>query len=126
MSFGFGFGGMGGMGRMPTRFEEQYHCYSVAYADKSHLEVSKELTNSPTHSPQQGLVINSISNCFLFILQYGLILTQCDSNIPLLYVLYVSYPLTIDHHSLNRDSSTSAEIKFFSLHQHLTPLLAFK
>jgi hypothetical protein len=26
---------------MPTRFEEQYHCYSVAYADKSHLEVSK-------------------------------------------------------------------------------------
>ena len=28
--------GGGGFGR---RFEEQYHCYSVAYADKSHLEV---------------------------------------------------------------------------------------
>ena len=40
MSFG-GFGGFGGLGGMPTRFEEQYHCYSVAYADKSHLEVSK-------------------------------------------------------------------------------------
>jgi len=49
------------MGRMPTRFEEQYHCYSVAYADKSHLEVRKELTNSPTHSPRQGSMINSIS-----------------------------------------------------------------
>lgn len=38
-----GFGGFGGMGMgmgPPRRFEEQYHCYSVAYADKSHLEVS--------------------------------------------------------------------------------------
>ncbi len=40
MSFG-GFGAFGGLGGMPTRFEEQYHCYSVAYADKSHLEVSE-------------------------------------------------------------------------------------
>jgi hypothetical protein len=34
-----GFGGMGG--GFPARqvFEEQYHCYSVAYADKGHLEV---------------------------------------------------------------------------------------
>jgi hypothetical protein len=33
-------GGGGRMMMMPTRrFEEQYHCYSVAYADKSHLEV---------------------------------------------------------------------------------------
>jgi hypothetical protein len=77
------------MGRMPTRFEEQYHCYSVAYADKSHLEVRKELTNSPTHPPQQGLVINSISNCFLFILQYGLIL---HNAIPIfLYCTYCMY-----------------------------------
>ena len=28
---GWGFG---------QRFEEQYHCYSVAYVDKPHLEVS--------------------------------------------------------------------------------------
>ena len=38
---GFGGGlpmGAGGM-MMPRRFEEQYHCYSVAYADKAHLEV---------------------------------------------------------------------------------------
>ena len=36
------FGGFGvGMGGMPQRFEECYHCYSVAYADKSHLEVSR-------------------------------------------------------------------------------------
>ena len=32
------FGGFGG--GAPQRFEECYHCYSVAYADKSHLEVS--------------------------------------------------------------------------------------
>jgi hypothetical protein len=38
------FGGFGGgaMGIPPQRFEECYHCYSVAYADKSHLEVSQE------------------------------------------------------------------------------------
>jgi hypothetical protein len=33
----YGGGGFGGMSS--RRFEEQYHCYSVAYADKSHLEV---------------------------------------------------------------------------------------
>ena len=31
-------GGAGG-GFGQRRFEEQYHCYSVAYADKAHLEV---------------------------------------------------------------------------------------
>jgi ubiquitin fusion degradation protein 1 len=36
--FGGGFGG--GFGMSGRRFEEQYHCYSVAYADKSQLEVS--------------------------------------------------------------------------------------
>lgn len=36
----FGGFGAGAMGGMPQRFEECYHCYSVAYADKSHLEVS--------------------------------------------------------------------------------------
>ena len=30
----------GGSGRLPSKFEEQYHCYSVAYADKAHLEVN--------------------------------------------------------------------------------------
>lgn len=38
----FGGFGAGAMGGMPQRFEECYHCYSVAYADKSHLEVSLE------------------------------------------------------------------------------------
>ena len=32
---------MGGAFGSNRRFEEQYHCYSVAYADKSHLEVRK-------------------------------------------------------------------------------------
>ena len=32
--------GMGGRGALPDKFEEQYHCYSAAMADKSHLEVS--------------------------------------------------------------------------------------
>jgi len=40
--FGGGYGGGfgAGYGNTNRRFEEQYHCYSVAYADKSHLEVS--------------------------------------------------------------------------------------
>ena len=36
---GGGFGAGGAFGGASRRFEEQYHCYSVAYADKSHLEV---------------------------------------------------------------------------------------
>ena len=42
---GGGFFGGGYGGGLPAgygsnrRFEEQYHCYSVAYAGKSHLEV---------------------------------------------------------------------------------------
>ena len=35
-----GWGAFGMGGGMPRTFEEQYHCYSVAYADKAHLEVS--------------------------------------------------------------------------------------
>ena len=38
MMHGWGFGGGRNYAR---RFEEQYHCYSVAYADKPHLEVSE-------------------------------------------------------------------------------------
>ena len=38
--WGFAGGGYGGGGYPRSgRFEEQYHCYSVAYADKAHLEV---------------------------------------------------------------------------------------
>lgn len=36
-----GFGGLGGGYPVVRRFEEQYHCYSVAYADKAHLEVRR-------------------------------------------------------------------------------------
>lgn len=38
-SWGFTGGGFGAGYGAGRRFEEQYHCYSVAYADKSHLEV---------------------------------------------------------------------------------------
>jgi len=31
----------GGRGALPDKFEEQYHCYSAAMADKAHLEVSR-------------------------------------------------------------------------------------
>ena len=31
----------GARGAMPTKFEEQYHCYSAAMADKAHLEVRR-------------------------------------------------------------------------------------
>jgi hypothetical protein len=38
---GFGGSGFGAAGYGSNRrFEEQYHCYSVAFADKAHLEVS--------------------------------------------------------------------------------------
>lgn len=47
MMHGWGLGGaMGGGGGFPgfsqrmARFEETYHCYSVAFADKAHVEVS--------------------------------------------------------------------------------------
>jgi hypothetical protein len=47
MMHGWGLGGaMGGSGggfpgfhQRMARFEETYHCYSVAFADKAHLEV---------------------------------------------------------------------------------------
>jgi len=40
---GFFGGGFGGSFGMPSRrFDEQYFCYSVAHADKSHLEVRRE------------------------------------------------------------------------------------
>lgn len=47
-------GGFGMGGGFPARqgFEEQYHCYSVAYADKAHLEVS-------------GVVQAKMTTCFL-------------------------------------------------------------
>jgi ubiquitin fusion degradation protein 1 len=35
--FTFGFGGMGGMG-MPQSFDEEYHCFPGAFADKPELE----------------------------------------------------------------------------------------
>ena len=38
-------GFMGGRGGMPTKFEEQLHCYSAAMADKAHLEVSRSIGN---------------------------------------------------------------------------------
>lgn len=43
-----GMGGMGGHGYGMRRFEEQYHCYSVAYADKSHLEKGDKILLPPS------------------------------------------------------------------------------
>jgi len=37
--FGVGMGGLNMGGYAARQFEEQYHCYSVSVADKSHLEV---------------------------------------------------------------------------------------
>mmetsp|Transcript_8597 Transcript_8597/g.15600 ORF Transcript_8597/g.15600 Transcript_8597/m.15600 type:complete len:388 (-) Transcript_8597:38-1201(-) len=47
----FGFGGPANgipMGGGPRRFEEQYHCYSVAYADKPHLEGGDKIILPPS------------------------------------------------------------------------------
>mmetsp|Transcript_31224 Transcript_31224/g.75473 ORF Transcript_31224/g.75473 Transcript_31224/m.75473 type:complete len:410 (+) Transcript_31224:151-1380(+) len=45
--FGGGLPGAGGM-MMPRRFEEQYHCYSVAYADKAQLEKGDKILLPPS------------------------------------------------------------------------------
>uniref|UniRef100_A0A7S2HLE7 Uncharacterized protein n=1 Tax=Helicotheca tamesis TaxID=374047 RepID=A0A7S2HLE7_9STRA len=47
MSFGWG-GYAGGRGGLPQRFEEQYHCYSVAYADRGHLEKGDKILLPPS------------------------------------------------------------------------------
>eukprot|EP00527_Entomoneis_sp_CCMP2396_P006209 CAMPEP_0198146698 /NCGR_PEP_ID=MMETSP1443-20131203/30894_1 /TAXON_ID=186043 /ORGANISM="Entomoneis sp., Strain CCMP2396" /LENGTH=69 /DNA_ID=CAMNT_0043810747 /DNA_START=153 /DNA_END=358 /DNA_ORIENTATION=+ len=39
-------GANGGFGS--RRFEEQYHCYSVAYADKAHLEKGDKILLPPS------------------------------------------------------------------------------
>jgi len=44
---GYGGGGFGG-GGAARRFEEQYHCYSVAYADKAHLEKGDKILMPPS------------------------------------------------------------------------------
>ncbi|KAG7361670.1 ubiquitin fusion degradation protein UFD1 [Nitzschia inconspicua] len=44
----FGGGGFGGGFGAARRFEEQYHCYSVAYADKSHLEKGDKILLPPS------------------------------------------------------------------------------
>ena len=36
----------GGVGGAPRAFQEDYHCYSVAYADKAHLEVGSCASHS--------------------------------------------------------------------------------
>uniref|UniRef100_A0A7S4HI96 Uncharacterized protein n=1 Tax=Odontella aurita TaxID=265563 RepID=A0A7S4HI96_9STRA len=45
MMHGWGFTGRAGL---PQRFEEQYHCYSVAYADKAHLEGGDKILLPPS------------------------------------------------------------------------------
>lgn len=42
------FGGFAFGRAMPSRFEEQYHCYSVAYADKAHLEGGDKILLPPS------------------------------------------------------------------------------
>jgi len=45
----WGFGGMmGGGAPLPSRFEEQYHCYSAAVADKAHLEQGDKILLPPS------------------------------------------------------------------------------
>lgn len=52
MMGGWGFAGGGGYGGAgyprSGRFEEQYHCYSVAYADKAHLEKGDKILLPPS------------------------------------------------------------------------------
>jgi len=43
-----GWGFSGSRRGFPRRFEEQYHCYSVAYADKAHLEKGDKILLPPS------------------------------------------------------------------------------
>eukprot|EP00550_Attheya_septentrionalis_P003246 CAMPEP_0198288108 /NCGR_PEP_ID=MMETSP1449-20131203/6728_1 /TAXON_ID=420275 /ORGANISM="Attheya septentrionalis, Strain CCMP2084" /LENGTH=421 /DNA_ID=CAMNT_0043986211 /DNA_START=94 /DNA_END=1362 /DNA_ORIENTATION=+ len=45
MMHGWGFAGGAGI---PRKFEEQYHCFSVAYADKPHLEAGDKILLPPS------------------------------------------------------------------------------
>lgn len=61
-----GWGGPFGLGnahmvRRGDRFEEQYHCYSMAYADKAHLEVSTLIFTCTPRSKNHAI---SYPNCF--------------------------------------------------------------
>jgi len=40
--------GFAGRAALPDKFEEQYHCYSVAYADKAHLEGGDKILLPPS------------------------------------------------------------------------------
>ena len=60
-------GFMGGRGNMPTKFEEQLHCYSAAMADKAHLEVSWILLGDNFILP---LSINCHIVCVCYVVSY--------------------------------------------------------
>jgi hypothetical protein len=45
---GGGGGGGGFQGGARQKFEEQYHCYSVAFAEKPHLEVRERIAATCT------------------------------------------------------------------------------
>ena len=70
------FGGVGGGlgGGFPPRqvFEEQYHCYSVAYADKAHLEVRVlcDSTKDGAEGDASGApsFVSTMHDCFVSIL----------------------------------------------------------
>ena len=58
----WGFGGMmGGGAPLPSRFEEQYHCYSAAVADKAHLEVRGDSSGFHCSSCNMLMIFRSSS-----------------------------------------------------------------
>lgn len=63
---GWGLGALGGGYPSVRRFEEQYHCYSVAYADKAHLEVSGAASGGLSVCLFVGGVTNSLNHLFLY------------------------------------------------------------
>lgn len=66
--FGAVGGGLGG-GFPPRQvFEEQYHCYSVAYADKAHLEVrALERRLTIRVARKLGVDVDDIAVCLSFL-----------------------------------------------------------
>lgn len=96
----FGGFGAGAMGGMPQRFEECYHCYSVAYADKSHLEVSRVKVSSHHGSdrinPCKSLATGRMDRC-AFRRRYSLVsVCYCSWLCSLLLMsLCIAHPPSI-------------------------------
>ena len=68
---------MGGGAALPSRFEEQYHCYSAAVADKAHLEVRAGFFRFPSFACLTVRTMLSLTMQFRLLLNSSVSGFQC-------------------------------------------------